>query len=474
VVLERYIERVRTTARDGDYLWRPAELRWPKDGAVTPRFELAILEVKPEVALKRILYAPRIGCLRPTADLICRATGFPEWMAEKFSGADISSPRPVTGELSFGAPTARTFHPFIARNGAPRNSDEWQRFSGSAFLSQDSGALIGVASAVLETSGNDGLWLTQLADLAEGVDFQEFWTEAGMPRPSRLQVSVGAGNAVPQFLIDPLVYLHEFDRRVPADRIVDVFDPPRTDELIAGAAEQPETIGTDEPYAPPIFLIAGRWIDLPEEMVLRIQRQIVPEFIGIRDGNAVSLKWRYGAEGYLPKQIVAKLKEEIASSLNAKHPRHVASLAHLSESAKGRDWNLFISVDRATEQDAKALGQFLAEFAKFEHSRRPPSLYVNIVPGEATIAAKQDPRVTTFMQLVKQNISALADRILIIDDIYLHDCEFVDIRYWSEDMEQYCRETAQQCRTYLERILPKGTYPLQDVKECLSSAAQTR
>src|SRR5215471_2637018 len=47
VVLERYLETVRALAQDNDYLWRPAELCWPKNGAAIPRFELAVLEVKP-------------------------------------------------------------------------------------------------------------------------------------------------------------------------------------------------------------------------------------------------------------------------------------------------------------------------------------------------------------------------------------------------------------------------------------------
>src|SRR5262249_53098289 len=150
------------------------------------------------------------SCFRPTQDVLCRATGFPEWMAEKFHGADISSPRSVTGSLSFSAPMVRTFRPFIATNGAPRDPDEWQRLSGSAFFTQDTSALVGISSAVLPTSGNTGLWLTQLADLAEGAEFQEFWTEAGMSRPSRLGVPSSAGG-IPQFLIDPLLYLHQFD-----------------------------------------------------------------------------------------------------------------------------------------------------------------------------------------------------------------------------------------------------------------------
>ena len=67
---------------------------------------------------------------------------------------------------------------------------------------------------------------------------------------------------------------------------------------------------------------------------------------------------------------------------------------------------------------------------------------MNIVPGAGTIAAKQDSRVTSFIQLIKQGIAAFTDRVLIIDDIYLDDCEFVDIRYWSESLEQYCRASS--------------------------------
>src|SRR6516164_3904208 len=83
VVAVRYLESVRAQARDGDYLWRPAELLWPKDGTAVPRFDLAILTVKPEAALKHILNAPRISCFKPTEDISCRCTGFPEWMAAR-------------------------------------------------------------------------------------------------------------------------------------------------------------------------------------------------------------------------------------------------------------------------------------------------------------------------------------------------------------------------------------------------------
>ena len=82
--------------------------------------------------------------------------------------------------------------------------------------------------------------------------------------------------------------------------------------------------------------------------------------------------------------------------------------------------------------------------------------------------------VASFIRLVKQGSTAFADRLLIIDDLYLRDCEFVDIQIWASDLAHYCRATAQQCRTYLERSFPNGTYPLQDVKECLNSAASAR
>jgi hypothetical protein len=474
VATARYLESVRALARDDDYLWRPAELIWPRNGAAMPRFELAVLEVTPQAALKHILTAPRISCFRPVEDVSCRAMGFPEWTAQNSNGVDISSPMPVIGVQSFGPPTVRTFHPFSVTNVRPPEGNDWQRISGSAFFTEESLALVGVASALLPAATNEGLWLTQLADLAEGDEFQEFWTAAGLARPNRLQVSIGPGIPLPQFPIDPLPYLHEFDRSRPRERVLDIFDPLPPDEQNASSAELVKAISKDEPCPPPIFLIAGRWIDLPDEMVKRIRKKIAPAFIGNRDGEATVLEWPYAADGRVANRIVALLKEQIALSLEAEQPRHVASLASLCEKAKGRDWYLYISVEKANAEDAKALSQLLSEFAKFEPTQRPPVLYVNIVPGYSTISAQEDPRIASFIQLVKQGSTAFADRLLIIDDLYLHDCEFVDIQIWTQDLAHHCRVTAQQCRTYLERIFAAGPYPLQDVRDSLSSATSAR
>jgi hypothetical protein len=473
VATERYLESVRALAPDDDYLWRSAELSWPRNGAAMPRFELAVLEVKPQAALKHILTAPRISCFRPAEDVSCRALGFPEWTAQKLNGVDISSPMPVIGILSFGPPTVRTFHPFSVTNVRPPEGKDWQRISGSAFFIEESLALVGVASALLPAATNEGLWLTQLADLAEGDEFQEFWTAAGLARPNRLQVLTG-GISPPQFPTDPLPYLHEFDRSKPRDRVLDIFDPLPPDEPNASSVESVKAISKDEPCAPPIFLIAGRWIDLPDEMVKRIREKIAPAFIGDRDGEATVLEWRYAVDGHVVNRIVALLKEQIASSLEAERPRHVANLASLCERAKGRDWYLYISVDKANADDAKALSQLFSEFAKFEPTHRPPVLYVNIVPDYSTISAQEDPRVANFFQLVKEGSAAFADRLLIIGDLYLHDCEFVDIRIWTGDLARHCRVTAERCRTYLERIFATGPYPLQDVKDSLNSAVPAR
>lgn len=477
VATERYLDNVRALAPDGDYLWRSAELRWPKHGTPMPRFDLAVLEVKPEKALKHIRTAPRIKCFKPTTDILCRCVGFPDWMTVQLAnGIDIANPRPVTGELSYSAATNRSFHPFTAKNGAPRNELEWQGLSGAGFLTEETGALIGVASAILPTDGNGGLWLTQLADLAEDEKYQEFWTAVGLARPSRFQVPTGVGITQPQILIDPLPYLHEFNRSRPSDRVLDVFDPISKEEREADPAEPSKVISKEDPCAPPIFLIAGRWIDLPDEMVRRIREKIVGDFIDDRDGDTPTLlRWRYAIEAYSPHQIVTKLREEIATSLRIERPRHVTDLASLCERMKRRDWYLSISVDRANEVDAAALCQFLSEFAKFEPTKQPPAVYIGIVPGDAVIAADQDPRVAGFIEKVKQGTAAFHDRLLIIDDLYLHDCEFFDIQLWTgEHLAQHCRTTAEQIRTYLEHTFRTGTYPLQDVKDCLSNAALVR
>src|SRR5579871_3210832 len=286
VIIDRYVASVRAKARDGDFLWRAAGISWPPDGGPVPRFDLAILEIAPEAALKHMRNAPRVGCLRPDADIFCRGTGFPGWMVEVSGGVDISSPRPVTGTLTFGPANARGFHLFNAANGAPGDPLEWQRISGTAFFAPNGYELVGIASAVQPTAGNAGLWLTLLADLAEGDEFDPFWTAARIPRPSK-RFAGGTAERV-QFVIDPLPYLYEFDRIPPEDKVLDVFDPlPGEDPVNPPAAPEPEEL-----RRPPVFLISGRRIDLPEEMVKRIQTNIAPGFIGPRDGDPATLAWR--------------------------------------------------------------------------------------------------------------------------------------------------------------------------------------
>jgi hypothetical protein len=150
IQIDRYFARVRAAATDGDYLWRPARLLWPPVGARIPEYELAILAIAPADALKHIRDAPRIGCFKPSADISCRATGFPKWKAAQTSdGVDLSNPGAVTGTLTFGPPTNQSFHPFTATNGAPQNAEEWRGLSGAAFVAIEARALVGVASAIL-------------------------------------------------------------------------------------------------------------------------------------------------------------------------------------------------------------------------------------------------------------------------------------------------------------------------------------
>ncbi len=473
VALGRYVEHILSSAQDDDYLWRPATLRWPRNGAAMPRYDLAILEVKPEEALRgRVTNAPRIICTKPTKDLWCRGTGFPKWAAEKSEAGEVSSPRPVTGVLSFGPATARGYHSFTAKNGAPRDSEEWKRISGRAFFQNDTEMLVGVASALESTADNTGLWVTQLADLAAGDEFREFWAAAGMRRPN--ERSAQAGSERLQFPIDPLSYLHEFDRTKPEERVLDVFDP-LTNESDRGSVAAAATAHADGTQAPPIFLIAGRRMDLPDEMVKRI-RQIVLEYIGDRNGGADPLTWRYrneadSPENYNPKRVVALLRAELAHSLRAERPRAVASLDSLCDRALGRDWSLIINVEKATDEDADALGEFFAEFAKLGRSPQPPSLFVTIVPGAATLPVDQHQLVTKFIERVRHHSAGLADRTLIIDGIYLQDCEFEDIQLWAQkSLGQHCEKTAQQCRILLEQEFSSGSYALGEVRDTLSAA----
>jgi hypothetical protein len=464
VALKRYIARIRSSAPDNDYLWRPATVLWPPNGVAGPRYDLAILEVKPGEATERISAAPPIVCIKPTRDLMCRGTGFPEWLAETIDNADVSSPRPVTGVLTFGDQTQRTFHPFTATNGGPENSDEWKRISGTAFFVQDTEMLIGVASAVFPTKGNNGLWLTQLTDLAQLTnlvkpdEFDEFWAAAGMPRPSE--------TPAPETSHRLLQYLYEFDRGDPEDRVLDFFE----DESGDGAAN------SDGTRAPLVFLIAGRWKDLPDEMVRRIRlRFSSPGFMGDgRAGDHTELRWRY-ANVNNPEQVMKRLRTEIAQSLNV-DPR--TSFDSLCDRAKCRDWSLIIEVDKASDQDAKTLCKFLAEFAKFGRSPQPPSLCVQIVNGapeivngKATRPANEDEFIASFIKLIEENCRELSDRIAIVDGIYLEDCEFVDIQYWSKKLEKDFRlPTAEQWRIHLEQKFPNGTYALRDVKYSLNAA----
>jgi hypothetical protein len=457
VSINRYIERVRAAAPDGDFLWRPAQLLWPSQGSEVPAYELAVLEVPPQLAAKHILKAPRIRCLKPNADLNCRGTGFPKWMTSQTSrGIDLSNPSAVRGTLTFGAPMNSSFHPFTATNGAPENSAEWSGLSGTAFFAAETSILVGIASAILPTFGNNGLWLTQVADLAEGAELQDFWTAAGLSRPSR----VGAGVPLPYFPIDPCKYLHEFNREPQTNDIFDLFQPITN--------QPPKEFDPDELRQPLIFLISGRRKDLPSAMVQRIQEQIAPEFSGIRSGTPIPLAW--DSDNDLERLVVG-LQRSVARSVNSVSKLRLDDFSALSECAKGQDWTFEIDVSRCTERHVDALSRFLAAFATFKPSNRPPALYVKFTAGEADELAKNDAQIQAFLTLVKQRSSAFIDRVFLVEDIYLDDCDIQDIDNWGDSLQHYCEETANKCRDYLERVFRgANSYALRDVKDCLQSS----
>jgi hypothetical protein len=451
VVLDRAFDRVRAAAA-GDYLWRPARLIWPDEQAEVPRFELAVLEVAPHDALPHVRDAKQVSCSKPDADVSCRGTGFAKWMElQTPDGVDLSNPGTITGILTASAERYRSFRPFTVQNGAPQNDQEWMGLSGAAFFDVESRALVGLASEVRRVSGNSGLWLTRIADLADGTEFQGFWTACGLSRPGR-----SGGIPLPRFRVDPRIYIHHFDREPQLDKVVDAFDPPST-----------EPKDPDEPHAPPIFLISGRRRDLPDAMVLRIREQIAPEFIGIRAGKPIQLAWRYGEDA---ARGVVGLQRDIARGLNAKSLLRVNDLSALSEHAKGQDWSLDIDVSRTSDLDLQALSQFLATFATFEPSDRPPALYVNFTAGESEKLAEEDAVIQDFLNLLKQINSSFSHRTLVVEEIYLNNCAFSDIKNWSESISDYCLDTADEIRNYLEKLFRNVPfYPLEDIKNCLSS-----
>jgi hypothetical protein len=121
-------------------------------------------------------------------------------------------------------------------------------------------------------------------------------------------------------------------------------------------------------------------------------------------------------------------------------------------------------VSRCSERHVEALSRFLTAFATFKRSNRPPALYVKFTAGEADVLAKNDAQIRAFLTLLKQRSAAFADRVFLVENIYLDNCNIQDIDNWGESLRHYCEETANKCRDHLERVF-RGV-----IKDCLQSS----
>ena len=144
--ISRTFEAIRRKAND-DFLWRTAKLTWPRLGRTLPRLDLAILEVRQQHRLKRVAEAPTVDWLSPERDVPCTATGFPVWACTRTAdGAAMSKPIPVTADLNLGLPRIGAMRDLTVTRSKPTMEADWQGLSGTVFLHEESGQVIGVAS----------------------------------------------------------------------------------------------------------------------------------------------------------------------------------------------------------------------------------------------------------------------------------------------------------------------------------------
>jgi hypothetical protein len=465
---DRGLDRVRT-AGGGDYCWRPAELLWPPVGADIPRFDVAVLRVAEQNALKHIRSAPPIACVRPPdKELNCQATGFAKWAeVPTRQGIDLPNPCTVYGFMTPSAERYRTYRPFTVLNGAPPTAEEWQGLSGALVFDNTTRAAVGLASEARRTSSNNVssnnvLGVTRLVDLVDVPELQGFWTAAALspPQPAELFAGVDvAGPAIQPICCshmprhDPSAFLHQYDR---SDQVDEVFSA-----LPPVALDDPETS-----LLPPIFFISGRIRDLPHEMVTRLRNELGPDVLGNNDrvSKTQSLQWRFrehAANG------VIGLQRDIVRHLT--NSRQILDFSKLADKARGQDWTLEIDVCQTDARDIDALARFLTLFAGFGGSRSPPALYVILFAGETGTLAKEDARIRCFLDDLDKKSEGFADRLLLFTNLFLDDCAYTHIKPWVEDWEQVCGETALSYGDLLEHAFGNTRpYPLRRVKEALS------
>jgi hypothetical protein len=464
-VPDRGFTRVRAET-GGDYRWQPANLVWPREGADIPRYDVAVLEVPEGKALERVGNAPRVFCLDPPdEDLSCRGTGFAKWAEVRTKkGRDLPNPCTVTGFLTAGAERYRASRVFTVMNGAPENAEEWQGLSGAIFFDTKTRAVVGLASEVRRTSVNNGLWMTRLADLANDLALEDFWTAADLSPPSSADVYAGdnsLGTLIRPIRCshsphhDPCAYLHQFDRTTQVDEVFNLL------QLLDQA---PSQFDPEEPRLPPIFFVSGRIRDLPHEMIKRLRDEVSEALLGDRKPKTRFLEWRpreHAANGVLG------LQRDIVNHLTGS--KQIVDLSTLAEKAKGQDWTLEIDVCQTDARDINALARFLSLFSGFGASPSPPALYVILFAGETNTLAKEDERIGLFLEDLAQQSAQFADRVILVRDIYLEDCTYTHIRPWVECWEQVCEETAGPYSDHLELTFGNARpFSLRRVKEALS------
>jgi len=451
---DRAFDRVRAAA-DGDYRWQPATLLWPAENSVVPRFDIAVLQVELAKALKHIAAPPPILCLEPPdADVSCRATGFAKWTEVRTrEGFELGNPCTVTGTLTTGAERYGSCRAFTVVNASPIKAEEWAGLSGSAFFDTEHRSLVGLASEVRSSATNNGLWVTRIADLKQ-ADFPDFWAAAGLSLSRGVPVPVTRCSHLPPH--EPRDNIHLFDRSPQIDTVLDVFQPP----------DQPLTDfdPARDPQLPLVFFISGRIGDLPAEMVRRLREELDKDWLGPRAGKPRAFDWRKNEE---PDAAARGLNRDLVGHLT--DSKRLVPLSTLSGNARGQDWMLEIDVSQADSRDVAALAKFLTLFAAFGPMVCPPALYVILFAGPSDTLAEQSDPIQQFLADISVELTPLANTLVLVQDIFLTNCEYTHIKPWVDVCDRYCEETAKHCDNYLHNLF-KDTkpFPLLVIKESLS------
>ena len=100
----------------------------------------------------------------------------------------MSEPISVDADLSSGAQGSDGMRALTVRSSTPRREMDWKGLSGTALLDESSGRLLGIVSKTRDSSANDALRLTLLADFRDR-DMDGFWKRSELSRPAPAQLA---------------------------------------------------------------------------------------------------------------------------------------------------------------------------------------------------------------------------------------------------------------------------------------------